>query len=136
MRSIQGCSPKKEVGGRKKVHILSENFLMTFFSHRPQIMLFMNPNFTNDHFKPYRLNFLLFIPVNKYGLCYICVKSIWRTRKVHGGRVHPVKNSMWTPSTFVHARLHPWKHFQNVLISISETYSFNSYVLMPSCNRS
>jgi len=31
----------------------------------------------------------------------------WGT-KVLGGRVNPVKRSMWTPSTSVHAWLHPW----------------------------
>src|SRR6218665_195293 len=37
----------------------------------------------------------------------MCQVDFERT-KVLGGRVHTVKRSMWTPSTSVQARLHPW----------------------------
>jgi len=47
-------------------------------------MLRINPKFKNDPFK--HRNFLLFISVNKYGLCYIMC-SIDLEEKVEGGRV-------------------------------------------------
>ena len=117
--NAQGCSPKKFVlvGSRNlSLYILSKNLLFLsvkisydlFFSHQPQIMLFVwTQNLQMTVVGRFTPNFLLFIPVNKYGLCYKCVIWVLRT-KVLGRCVHPVEKGMWMPSTSFHVRLHPW----------------------------
>src|SRR6218665_2183673 len=55
----------------------------------PQLIfsLFIHPKFANDRFSRFPPNFLLFIPVNKYGLCCILyVSHGCLGQKIHNGR--------------------------------------------------
>src|SRR6218665_3748625 len=49
---------------------------MTFFSHRPQIMLFMCPKFTNDLFRRLTSNFTLFVPLNRQWVLFLRDSSL------------------------------------------------------------
>jgi len=55
-------------------------------------------------------NWLKYTRVSTNYQNYVCYKYIcymdFEDKSILGGRVHPVKKSMWTPSTTVHARLH------------------------------
>jgi len=90
-----------------------ERILMTFLSSITNNAIYA----PSDLFSRFTPNFLLFIPVNKYGLCYICVTWILRTRTL-GGRVHPVKKSMRTPSTSVQPDYTPVCQILKVVLSV------------------
>ena len=76
-------------------HFLSrpipQNLWWGFFSHRPQIMVFMDQKFTNDLFRRFTPDLVLFISVNKHRFYFF--------------PIHHCKNS----HSSLHISVHHWK---------------------------
>src|SRR6218665_209338 len=64
------------LGEKIKNPYLTPKISEYLFSHRPQIMLFMLPKFTNDLFRGFTPKFILFIPVKRQLVLFLHDSSL------------------------------------------------------------